>query len=118
MVKMTKKRKKDIRIFIIDALFLLFTLILVFVLKDEIMITFLVIALVIATLYHHYVKQEFTLFLVGTSLGFFFEFIGDHFYKLQYWSEGLLGGIPLWLPLFWGYLFIMIHRLGNVIVKK
>jgi hypothetical protein len=65
----------------------------------------------------HY-NREWLLFAIGTALGVLFEIGGDLFFKLQYWENASLFGIPYWLPLFWGFVFVIIYRIGSMIVKK
>jgi len=63
-----------------------------------------------------YYRGEALLFGVGTVFGLVFELGGDAIYKLQYWSQGSLFGIPAWLPLFWGLGFVFIRRFGNALI--
>ena len=65
-----------------------------------------------------YYANEWKLLLAGIILGFVFEIGGDLIYKAQYWNNASLFGIPFWLPLMWGYGFIFIRRIGNILVKK
>jgi len=63
-----------------------------------------------------YYRGEALLFGVGTVFGLVFELGGDAIYKLQYWSQGSLFGIPAWLPFFWGLGFVFIRRFGNALI--
>jgi len=107
-------KKKVIKEFLpwILALFL------VPVLKNELIVTLSCIGLIFLGFYLHQKKGEIKFFIIGILFGLVVEFGGDLVYKLQYWEQGSLFGIPLWLPLYWGICFILIHRLGLKLVKN
>ncbi len=96
----------------------LFALIPIFlVTKNEVMVSVLLMALMLATFRIKYHRNEWALFLAGIMAGIIIELGGDLVHKLQYWKQGSFFGIPLWLPIFWGLAFVYIRRLGNLIVK-
>jgi len=96
---------------------LFFVLIVFFFTQNELYVTLWVIILIVLTFYIKYYKNEWKVFLFGTITGFLFEIGGDLIYKAQYWENASLLGIPVWLPLMWGYGFIFIRRIGNLLVK-
>jgi hypothetical protein len=105
-----------------DFLIQVIPLFLVFVViaftKNEILISLGIIFLVLATFKIKYYKGEWKVFLAGVIIGFLSETVGDLIYKLQYWEGAtLLGLFPIWLPLFWGFGFIIIRRIGDYLVK-
>jgi len=108
------KKKNTIKEFLpwIIALFLAPSL------KDEILIAIFSIFLIIFGFYLVKKKGELLFFTLGVLFGFAVELGGDLVYQLQYWEQGSLFGIPLWLPLYWGICFIVIHRLGRRMVKN
>jgi len=65
-----------------------------------------------------YYPREGLLFVLGCVIGLVFEVGGDAIYKLQYWADGSLFGVPAWLPLFWGLGFVFIRRFGNAVVDR
>ena len=95
-----------------------FVLVIFLFTQKEIYITagiMLLIGLSFAIRYYH---NEWKVLLFGIVLGFVFEIGGDLIYKAQYWENASLFGIPIWLPLMWGYGFIFIRRIGNILTKK
>ena len=87
-------------------------------LKDEVLITIFSISMIIVGFYLVKRTGEFKFFTLGVLFGLVVELGGDLVYQLQYWEQGSLFGIPVWLPLYWGVCFILIHRLGKRIVKN
>lgn len=85
---------------------------------DERMVAILMVAVIGATFWIQYEPREWIVLVVGIGMGLVLEVGGDLVYQLQHWQSGMLWGIPLWLPLFWGYGFVIIRRAGAVIVEK
>jgi len=85
--------------------------------QNEIAISAGLILMTAITFWMSYEKEEYKVFLLGLILGLIMEVGGDAIYKMQYWETGSLFGIPLWLPLLWAYGFIIIRRIGNLIIK-
>jgi hypothetical protein len=85
--------------------------------RNELLITAGLIIAILATFKIKYYKGEWLFFLIGVIAGIILEVGGDLIYQLQYWQQGSLFGVPLWLPLFWGCAFVFIRRTGNLIVK-
>lgn len=83
-------------------------------------IIFFILALVVILL-DYYIKQsknEWKLFLVGAFTGFIIEVVMGLIYRSQFWENASLLGVPLWLPLTWGYGFLVITRVGNIITNE
>jgi hypothetical protein len=97
---------------------MLIGLVILFFIHTEIIITIVTLAVILITFKIRYEKNEAYWFFTGIIIGILLEIGGDMFYKLQFWSQGSFFGIPLWLPLFWGYLFVIVRRIGNIVVKK
>lgn len=89
----------------------------IWIIRQEIIISIILILILLLTFKIKYNKNEIYLFIFGIITGFVIEVGSDLIYKLQYWENGSLFGIPIWLPLLWGYGFIFIRRIGNIIVK-
>jgi membrane-bound metal-dependent hydrolase YbcI (DUF457 family) len=75
-----------------------------------------VVLLIVLTFLIRYYKNEWKILFIGIVLSLFFEIGGDLIYKAQFWENASFFGIPLWLPLLWGYGFIIIRRVGNFII--
>ena len=84
----------------------------------EVQFTAVIIAILIISLAIRYNEGEWKLFVLGLLLGFFVEVLSGLIYRMQYWKNASLLGVPYWLPIFWGYGFIFIHRIGNAVVGR
>lgn len=115
---MKEKKRKNNKSLIIEVILLIFSILLIGAIRQEILITFAMIILVFLCFFLEYHKREWTLFIIGMLLGVILELGGNLAYKLQYWNVDSLLGIPLWLPLLWGYAFVFVRRIGNIIVKS
>jgi len=112
-----KKEKLSENIFI--QIIPLFLMLIIFLLtQKELFVSLGVILLIGITLLIHYEKNEWKVILLGIILGIAFELGGDLIYKAQYWDQGSFLGIPYWLPIMWGYGFLLIRRIGNKIIKQ
>jgi hypothetical protein len=109
MNKLTKTLKELIPIFII--IFFLFFF------RTEIVITILAILGITLTFIIRYHKKEYLVLIFGITIGLIFEFIGN-FWLGQNWPEASFFTIPIWLPLTWGYGFVIIRRIGNILAEK
>ena len=86
--------------------------------QNEIII-FIALSIVIGITFKiSYQKNEFKWLIIGIIIGILLEIGGDYFYKLQIWTSGSFFGIPIWLPILWGYVFVIVRRIGNIVVKK
>ena len=84
---------------------------------NEILFTFIVLLLIGFSLKISYEKKEELLILFGIILGFIIEVVLGLVYRAQFWENASLFGVPIWLPLICGYGFLIIRRIGNLIVK-
>jgi len=100
----------DIGVFVLSWLSLLF-------LRQELLISLAIIIAIGFSFWNQYEKKEAILLGIGILFGLLIEIGSDQFYQLQYWDSGLFFGYPLWLFLFWGYAFVLIRRVGNLVVK-
>jgi len=92
-------------------------LILTFIFNTEFGIFFIGIFLVFYTFWHKYDKGEIYLFFIGIFIGLILELIGNVALGQQ-WAEASFFRVPIWLPLFWGYGFVVIRRVGNILLAK
>jgi hypothetical protein len=63
-------------------------------------------------------KREWVLYVLGVILGTLCEVVLGFIARHQYWTEHTLFGVPLWLPIAWGLIFVVIRRFGNMIVSN
>ena len=102
---------------IIDFVFLIIPIIFLGIFHGELGMAITIIILILAYWqFIDYKLGEWKLFLIGVIAGFIAEVGGDVIYQMQYWVQGSLFGVPLWLPLLWGYGFVFIRRIGNNIL--
>ena len=111
----TKKLFFDVFILL---LFLVLGFLLIWFVKNELVASLGVMVLLVLNFLVKYYKGEWLLFIVGVIIGFLIEVGLSTIYKMQYWEQGSFLKIPLWLPLTWGYGFVFIRRIGDLIVKK
>jgi len=109
MNKLTKILKELITLGVI--------IIFLFFFRTEIAITLLAILGIGLTFFIKYHKKEYLVLLFGIFMGIIFEIIGN-FWLGQNWPEASFFTIPIWLPLTWGYGFVIIRRIGNILIEK
>jgi hypothetical protein len=114
---MKEKKRKNKKSLWTEIILLSLSIFLIWSMKNEFLITISIIVLFIACFFFEYHKGELSLLFIGIITGIIIELGGSLIYKLQYWIVGSFFGIPLWLPLLWGYGFIFIRRIGNIVVK-
>jgi hypothetical protein len=103
---------------IIPALLIIIFFVTLGPIKHEIWSTIILIACIIITFSIKHYHREWILLIAGVVIGTLFEIGGDLLYKMQQWSSGSFFGIPYWLPLLFGFGFVLIYRIGSVIVEK
>ncbi len=85
---------------------------------DEYQFTAVIILILFISLAIRYHEGEWTLFFIGLIIGFVVEVLSGLVFRMQHWENASLFGIPIWLPIFWGYGFIFIYRIGNLVVRR
>ena|ERR1035437_601189 len=108
---------KKIKQITFELIPLLFIFIFLLYVKNEIAITILGIAVVAITFKFKYYKNEIELLVFGIIFGLFMECFASYVLEFQFWNHSLFL-IPMWLPLAWGYLFIVMRRIGDIIIGK
>jgi hypothetical protein len=106
-------KAKEILIELIPVIILL---ILICFFRTELEITIFAAIAMFAAFKIKYQKREIHLLLFGAIMGVIFESIGNSLLG-QSWPQASFFAIPIWLPLTWGYGFILIRRIGNIIIK-
>lgn len=110
--------KKQTKKLLLQLLFLVLALLTIWFIRNEFFITILMVVLLAISFKLKYHKNEWKLLAIGVIAGLVLEVGGDLIYKLQYWETGVLMGIPLWVPLLWGYVFVFARRIGDIIVSN
>ena len=111
--------KNNLKEIIIQGIsFILFFVILVLTGGNELILTLTIILILLINFKIKYYKGEWTLFLIGLIFGFLIEVGLGFVYRLQLWRDTTFFGVPVWLPIVWGYGFVIIRRIGNLIVNK
>lgn len=82
---------------------------------SELPLTVLALGLCIILLLRR-VPGELHLFVFGLLMALVIELGLGLVARSQHWDHASLFGIPYWLPLMWGYAFVVMRRVGNGIV--
>lgn len=86
--------------------------------RYNILLTFIYIIAILIYFKIKYEKGEILFLLVAFALGFIVEAVGTFFVGYQSFTNPSFLGIPLWLPIVWGFGFVVFRRIGNIICKK
>ena len=86
--------------------------------QNEIAYAVVLLVMLLAAFKIEYHKHEWSLFALGVIIGLVLEVGMGQVYRLQYWEQDSLFGVPYWLPILWGIGFVYIRRIGNAIVEK
>ncbi len=106
------------KLFSIELFLLLITpIIYIYSWKSFIFSTILALSAVIIAFILFHKFQDIIYFILGIILGSIGEICCVYFGVWEY-SKPLFLGIPLWLSLFWGYVFLLIRRLGIKILDN
>lgn len=111
-----KLKNKYLQLFY-EFLPLIISLLLLWIIKNEFLVTILLIITLLISFKIKYYKGEWKLFFIGLIAGVVLEVISDLVYQLQTWETATFLSVPLWLLVFWGLGFVFIRRAGNLIVK-
>src|SRR3989304_8063467 len=107
-------KRENLKEILIQVVSLLVAFILIAIVKgNELIFTTAIILILLINFKIKYYKNEWTLFFIGMILGFFIEVVLGLYYRMQYWENARLLGVPIWLPIVWGYGFVFIRRVGN-----
>lgn len=87
------------------------------IIKSDYLLSLFYILIISLAFYTKYVKNEYTIFLCGVISMVLFEFIFISAGVETFIRNSLLGVMPLWLPLLWGYGFVAINRASRHLTK-
>lgn len=79
---------------------------------NEIILTFLAIALIFISLVIRRNQGEIKLFFIGIAVGLIIEVALTLIGSTQYFERARFLAVPLWLLVAWGFGFIVITRIG------
>ena len=86
--------------------------------NKEVPLALTVVAIAVFALYQsNNILGEVSLFVIGLLFGLIIEVGLGLVLRTQHWDKASLFGVPYWLPLIWGYGFVIIHRLGDLILQ-
>ena len=71
--------------------------------------------LTLLLIYFHKDKAEYFIFVYGILVGIVVEVIGTQISGYQSFTKPDFGGIPIWLPIAWGYGFVAMKRIGFIL---
>ena len=97
--------------------FIIGTALLTFAWNKEIIASLAFILIILIYLKQKYYKNEIFVLLFGIIIGALIELYGAYFVGFQIFQSQYTK-IPLWLPLAWGYAFVAMRRIGNIIIGK
>ena len=104
----TKKLKKELLFEIILFFAVISTMAIFF--NNNILLSFLLIVIGAVVIKFYHKKQDVYFFVTGAILGPLAEIICVYFGVWQYANHSFLG-IPMWLPLAWGFASMLIKRI-------
>ena len=77
---------------------------------------YLIMSLVL--IWWHKDKTEYFIFVYGILIGLLVEIIGTQVSGYQSFTKPDFFGIPIWSPVAWGYGFVAMRRIGDIIRNK
>lgn len=85
--------------------------------KYNIILLLVFIGILIAVFLIKYNKGEFIILLYGIGIGLLIEILGTYVIHYQSFANPDILGIPLWLPVAWGYAFVLMGRIAKILSK-
>ena len=101
---------------LIETLPILFGILLSYLFWQSNVLLFIIyFVLTLGLIYFHKDKTELVVFIYGILIGTIVEVIGTQISGYQSFTKPDFGGIPMWLPIVWGYGFVAMKRIGFVL---
>jgi len=85
--------------------------------QHNVLLFVIYLALSLGLIYYHKDKSELIIFIYGIVIGAIVEVIGTQVSGYQLFTNPDVGGIPLWVPIAWGYGFVAMKRIGFVLKR-
>lgn len=86
--------------------------------QNTVLLFLVYLTLTLGLTYLHKDKQEFIIFAYGIFIGTLVEVAGTQVSGYQSFTKPDFLGIPIWLPVVWGYGFIAMKRIGIILSKQ
>lgn len=83
--------------------------------QNNILLFIIYLILTLGLIYFRKDKIEFIIFIYGILIGAIAEVIGTQISGYQSFANPDFAGIPIWLPIVWGYGFVVMKRVGFVL---
>ncbi len=108
--------KKPLLKIISETLPILFGILLSYLLwQNNFILLVSYLALSVALILYHDDKSEFLVLAYGILIGFTVEVLGTQSSRYQSFTNPDFLGIPMWLPIAWGYGFVAMKRIGFIL---
>lgn len=88
-----------------------------FLWHNNMLLTALFLLITAVVLYIGWSPGDLFVFAYGTVLGFAIEFFEVNIAKFHSFSNPDFFGMPLWMPIVWGYGFVLMKRIGVIIYE-
>lgn len=108
--------KADIKKIILNLISIIIMIGLIPILINDYLLLLVYIVIIIVSLKMHYEKNEYRLLIAGII----FMFLAELFFistKVETFTSQTLINMPIWLPVLWGYGFIIIKRISHKLLK-
>ena len=79
--------------------------------QNNVLLFIIYLVLTFGLIYFHKDKTEYSIFVYGIFIGIIVEVIGTQVSGYQSFTKPDFGGIPIWLPIAWGYGFVAMKRI-------
>ncbi len=86
--------------------------------RNNILLAIIYLAFTVGLILWHKDSTEFFIFVYGIIIGALVETVGTQISGYQSFAKPDFAGIPMWLPIVWGYGFVAMKRIGFSIAKK
>ena len=83
--------------------------------QNNVLLFTIYLILTLGLIYSHKDKTEFVIFAYGILIGAIVEVVGTQISGYQSFVKPDFGGIPMWIPIVWGYGFVAMKRIGFVL---
>lgn len=88
-----------------------------FLWENNLLLTIVFTAMLTATLTIKRYPGDIFALIYGSVLGFALEVFQTSIAKFHSFSNPDILGIPIWMPLVWGYGFVLMKRIGTIIYE-
>jgi uncharacterized membrane protein YoaT (DUF817 family) len=103
--------------FVIEAFLIIFGITAISLLwRDNLSLTLLLLVSGIVMMGFMYEKGDFTFFIVGAVIGTAGELIAIQYGAWLYSNPSFLS-VPVWLPLAWGYVVVLIKKIAGTLSR-